>query len=715
MASDLKYQKGQAMLFGLFFLAVVVMAMLILFNQGQLVKNRVQLENAADAAVYSQAKLAARHQNFIAYTNRAMVANEVSIGQMVALLSWAKHYKNVGSFTNYPLYQTPIVPPSPVTYAQVLNAVTLPYKIMGTAVSTPTAVLVDHWPKVVSYFNSALGLFQKIFALSTMEAQIELNLDVVKDHEFDKNDGVMYTPVVGWYFFTQNILLTYFGENFNSDKLASLVGDSDKTTSVDEEALLQDFLADQTDLDELENMINDNSPGISRKKNKNVSGGKDSHLNADEDDEGDSAIEAYQRYAAIVNRNREGFTADRHWNVGGETGDLIPDLKFDLGVLKIELNLDLSFWTGLRNDGGAAYIGNDLEADSDIESLGWAAMDVASFGIEFYFNLFFKVEVCIFGCSTIVKLDFGGTLPIGLPLAGATHQVVSDNQYAKRFLTDWGDIGSEDTGMWGGEDGDKVNDGALDWFHLNTLAWGQISPTTGGGMYGANVNQDVSDSYAAPPSFYSLGSSFQESGISYEYTVALTKSFDDIETTDEGAFGVTGNENDWGDGSANSAVVDHTRFDVASQSRAEDGSFEGGYQQMMWGDDRPMMTVSSAETYFANPMQETEAGTAEPASLFSPFWDARLREPSAITLLIATGEIDWQEIFEGLSGSAVDIVEWMLNAVGDRVVETGVDYLLDQMDPPFDVLLEEPINNAADSAKDTAVDAVVGELEDYLP
>src|SRR5690554_7620399 len=117
-------QKGQAIIFGLLFLAVVLMALLILYNQGQLVSDRIQLENTADATVYSQAKLAARNQNFIAYTNRAMVANEVSIGQMVAILSWAKHYRDVGAFVTYPLYRFPVAPPSPTTFSDVLRAVT---------------------------------------------------------------------------------------------------------------------------------------------------------------------------------------------------------------------------------------------------------------------------------------------------------------------------------------------------------------------------------------------------------------------------------------------------------------------------------------------------------------------------------------------------------------------------------------------------------------
>lgn len=703
------YEKGQAMLFGLLFLGVSVMALLILFNQGQLVKHRVQLENAADAAVYSQAKLAARNQNFIAYTNRAMVANEVSIGQMVALLSWAKHYKNVSQFISFPLYNIPIVPPSPVTYGNVLTAITAPYKILGTAVAVPTDVMVDYWPTVVSYFNTAVGVFQKVFALSTLEAQVEINLDIVEDHEADPSKPEMYTPVIGWFFFTQNALLTYFGENFQSSKLQTLLDNSDEIFDTDSSDLVADYLGGQQAGD-LENMINDNSPGVSGKKSKNTSSGKDSNLNADED--GDAAIEAYKRYAAIVNRNREDFTKDRHWDFGVTTPDLIPALSFDLGILKIELDLDLSFWTGVKNDGGAAYIASsDLETDADIEKLGWAAIDIMSFGIEFYFNILFKVEVCIFGCSTIVDLDFGGTIPIGLPLAGATHQVVSDKLNTRKLMTDWGMFGDVDSGKWGGDEDDSFNEGVFDWFHMAALGWGQVSPTSGGGIYGVNP-ADVTDSYGAPPSYYSLGEHFQERGRSYEYIIALTKSMADVQTSDNDNIGIAGDADVWDDGGGS---VSHTNFDVQSNSRAEANDFAGGYQRVIWNDERPMMTVSSAETYFSNPMQSNDDGTPETASLFSPFWDARLREPSAIALLIATGEIDWEDIFEGLSGGAIGLIEWLLNAVGDRVVGSAVDYALDQMESPFDDLLEDPITDAATEVKDVAVGAVVSELEDYLP
>jgi len=689
---QIQKQKGQAMLFGLLFLAVSIMTLLVLYNQGQLVKNRVQIENAADAAVYSQAKLAARNQNFAAYTNRAMVANEVSIGQMVALLSWAKHYKQISSFTNFPAYQVPIAPPSPVTMAQVLNAITTPWVLMGTAVEAPTNVMVKKWPTVISYFNGALGLFQKVFALSTLEAQVEMNLNVLEDYEFDPAEPELYIPVVGWYFFTQNVLLTYFGDYFDISDLKDAMAGTD-TGNADVDNLLMDFAG--SDVGSFETMINDNSPRV-------ASGSGDET----------NAVESYQRYAAIVNRNREAFTKDRHWDFGGGFNLNFP-LTLPLGIVTLRIELDLGVWSGIKNDGGTAYLAHDsLQSDGDIEKLGWASIDVASFGVEIDIGLFVNIELClpIIGCENWTLLDVDFTIPIGLPLAGATHQVVSDLANSKKVLSDWGLPGMSDPGMYGGDDDDVRNSGAFDLFHATDLLWGQASPTLAPGMYGVKPT-DVTDSYGAPPAFFSLGESFQTSARSYEFTIAVAKSLDDVETTDSDTFNIsTGDSSDW-DGTD----ISYTRFDVETHSRAQGDDFAADYQQVIWADERPMMTISSAETYFSNAMQSNADGSSEPASLFSPFWDARLREPSPVAILIASGEIDWEAIFDGISGSATDLVEWMLNEVGDRLVDSGVDYLVSQVDAPFDSVIEPPIEDAATEVKDVAIDAVMDQLEDFMP
>jgi hypothetical protein len=707
-------QKGQAMVFGLLFLAVVLMALLALFNQGQLVNHRVQLENTADASVYSQAKLAARNQNFIAYTNRAMVANEVSIGQMVALLSWAKHYRDVGAFTSYPLYRFPVAPPSPTTFSDVLQTVTIPYAVMGNVVSVAAKFMVETWPTVVSYFNSALGVFQKIFAVATLAAQVEVNLRVVKDHERDPERPQMYIPAIGWYFFTQNTLLTYFGENFSPTNLKSLARNamSDEESADEAEALAEDFLASQ--VGELENMINDNSPGLGKKKAKNTSGGAGSNMNTGENAEA-QAVEAYKRYAAIVNRNRESFTKDRHWSLFPYVDVPIPELKLSLGIITLTIDLDLGFGAGLKNDGGTVYQANsEISSDADIAKLGWHSIDVTSFGVQFDIGLYVNIELClpIIGCNDWTLLDIDFSLPIGFPLAGATHQVVSDNLHAKKFLPEWGFPFTNDTGRYGGDPDSPVNNGAFDGFHAQALFWGQASPSLAPGMYGARTSADVTDSYAGPPSFFSLGSNFQQTGRSYEFTIAVAKSLNDVKTSDSNTFNIRGESSDWDDPDSE---LHFTRFDAETHSRAEGTDFAAAYQRFVWGDGRPMMTISSAETYFSNPMQKTADGGAEPASLFSPFWDARLRQPSKIAYLIATGDIDFRELFEGLGSTALGMIDWLLRAIGEKLVQSGIDYLLEQIGPPWGSFVEDPIRDAGSQVVDFTVDAVIGELEEFLP
>lgn len=61
---------------------------LFLYNSGILANTKSQLQNAADAAAYSGAVMLARDHNFSAYTNRAMVANQVAVAQFVSIKSY---------------------------------------------------------------------------------------------------------------------------------------------------------------------------------------------------------------------------------------------------------------------------------------------------------------------------------------------------------------------------------------------------------------------------------------------------------------------------------------------------------------------------------------------------------------------------------------------------------------------------------------------------
>lgn len=87
-----KDQRGQALVFSLITLVVVILVMLSTFNVGQQTLAKMRLQNAADAAVYSAVQAQARDYNFTAYTNRAMVANEVGVAQVTGLTSWSRNF-----------------------------------------------------------------------------------------------------------------------------------------------------------------------------------------------------------------------------------------------------------------------------------------------------------------------------------------------------------------------------------------------------------------------------------------------------------------------------------------------------------------------------------------------------------------------------------------------------------------------------------------------
>ena len=80
-------QRGQVLIVILVFSAILGAALLSLYNVAQLSSTKQQLNDAADAAAYSGASVIAQGFNYTAYTNRAMLANNAMIGQMVSLRS----------------------------------------------------------------------------------------------------------------------------------------------------------------------------------------------------------------------------------------------------------------------------------------------------------------------------------------------------------------------------------------------------------------------------------------------------------------------------------------------------------------------------------------------------------------------------------------------------------------------------------------------------
>jgi len=85
---------GQALPLGLVFCVAVIASMLFLFSTSKLVDEKLTVTNAADTAAYSTGVVQARALNYEAYLNRAIVANELAIGQAISLISWVEYFAN---------------------------------------------------------------------------------------------------------------------------------------------------------------------------------------------------------------------------------------------------------------------------------------------------------------------------------------------------------------------------------------------------------------------------------------------------------------------------------------------------------------------------------------------------------------------------------------------------------------------------------------------
>lgn len=83
-------QRGQALLLGLTLLIACGLGVFYVFSSGQATIARARLVNATDAAAYSAGLVRARAMNWYAYTNRAIVANEVAIAQAATMVSYAR-------------------------------------------------------------------------------------------------------------------------------------------------------------------------------------------------------------------------------------------------------------------------------------------------------------------------------------------------------------------------------------------------------------------------------------------------------------------------------------------------------------------------------------------------------------------------------------------------------------------------------------------------
>ena len=163
-------QKGQAAILVLALVGVVFVCMIFLYQSGRITTEKMQLQNAADAAAFSASTLEARSLNFCAYTNRAMVANEVGIGQIVGLLSLVDEVKTVGSnFEEFvdaleaTLNAIPIVGNA---IALAIDPLLVPLETIGIVLNDTGSAMEDVMAKVAPPLIRTLSIINEIYGYS---------------------------------------------------------------------------------------------------------------------------------------------------------------------------------------------------------------------------------------------------------------------------------------------------------------------------------------------------------------------------------------------------------------------------------------------------------------------------------------------------------------------------------------------------------------------
>lgn len=640
------------MVFGLFFIGIALIGLILMYNRGVLTRDRVQVENAADAAAYSQAKLFARHQNLIAYTNRAIVANEMSVGQVVALMSWSKRYANIPRWVNtFPLYQIPIAPAPKPTVGDVLSTITLPYQVLGTVTGTVAKPLLGIYPDVISSFNLVMGFFQKIFAVATLEAQFTAPLTIVDRHEMPGTNDDLKVVTLSHLLLAQNFILTYFASDLNLSSLASQAK-SASTAAGGSATSADDFVADFLGSLAPSTMLVNTAP--EKYANSNAQ-------NADNS----AARTAGRQYAAIMNSNRNDWLDARTFDATVSFSP--PELPIYLGFITIRLGLGVE--VGVFNNGGTAYVYNPQSTAAGgkgIPHYGWTSVDFSSIGFKLQVSL--QIEACLpfVGCIEILDTDF--PIEMGLPLSAGTHQLVA--KAGDQFL-----IGSQ----WGSPTQNtpagspRPYGEAMQTVHAATWIWGNTL-----GAFGANQAEDVSTGYGGAPSFFSLGRDYQGRGTSNEFTVAVAKPLGSLRTSDNPA----------------SLGQDTGKFALDTQGVTDNAL------SSLWGGPDNMMTIASAESYFAPP-----PGRVETPNQFSPFWDARLREPSRVVQMIAAGQIDLMAVLGLQPGASTSAIVGAVLDIGlKKLIEPGKDRVIAKLP----AVISGPVKPVLDKFVDTVTTSASG-------
>jgi hypothetical protein len=205
-------QSGQAIVYLVAMLPIIFLSVLVVYNTATAAREKMKLQNTADAATYSANVLTARTLNYLAYTNRAMAANEASIAtlasvqtSMAMLITSAANIQEglvvaeaMKGIRNLERSRIPIV--GPIFFLQYLGNLFKAQRLQRTAdriagFVEPSAKPLQIGADILRAFNQGISASQAVMLLGTTAQLPQLVKDVVNSNDPDASVPATETAI----------------------------------------------------------------------------------------------------------------------------------------------------------------------------------------------------------------------------------------------------------------------------------------------------------------------------------------------------------------------------------------------------------------------------------------------------------------------------------------------------------------------------------------
>jgi putative Flp pilus-assembly TadE/G-like protein len=337
-----KHQRGQAAVFVVVFIPIVLISLVFLYKAGLLTSEKIKLQNAADATAFSVTTLQARDLNFASYMNRAMVANEVAIGQMVGLTSWAFNWKSYGHYMK--AYSRAVIVP------------------MVSGIATPA--VGESFDKIITGIAEGFFIKPGTYAAVFMKKVGGIGVKVL--HTANRAYSLAQS---GYHFMTMAYILSVLGETIDENAPGASLSDFG----------ILSLIANQISYGYIP------LPGLDR-FTKNYSSSKNplvAILNR----------EGFQRFASITNASGDPFNKERGWEYLLELIDIHVDESVGKAGIEVGFKLDFELGFNLTRKGGTELRSNPLSLIDGAKRYNWSAADVTGTDIvlDFYTEAYAEV------------------------------------------------------------------------------------------------------------------------------------------------------------------------------------------------------------------------------------------------------------------------------------------------------------------------------------